>query len=81
MPCCRCRPSHSAYGGHTVVHDITFDLAPHECLALVGESGSGKTTLARSIAGLHRERRGAILLQRRAAGRRPRGAARARPAG
>jgi peptide/nickel transport system ATP-binding protein len=53
---------HSAYGSHTVVHDISFDLAPHECLALVGESGSGKTTLARSIAGLHRERRGAILL-------------------
>jgi peptide/nickel transport system ATP-binding protein len=53
---------HSSYGSHTVVHDITFDLAPHECLALVGESGSGKTTLARSIAGLHRERRGQILL-------------------
>ncbi|MDX6496570.1 MAG: peptide/nickel transport system ATP-binding protein ddpF [Gaiellales bacterium] len=56
------RSVHSAYGGHTVVHDINFDLAPHECLALVGESGSGKTTLARSIGGLHRERRGEILL-------------------
>jgi peptide/nickel transport system ATP-binding protein len=29
----------------------------------VGESGSGKTTLARSIAGLHRERSGEILLR------------------
>jgi peptide/nickel transport system ATP-binding protein len=56
------RDVHAAYGSHTVVHDITFSLAPHECLALVGESGSGKTTLARSIAGLHRERQGEILL-------------------
>jgi peptide/nickel transport system ATP-binding protein len=56
------RSVHSAYGNHTVVHEINFDLAPHECLALVGESGSGKTTLARSIAGLHSERRGEILL-------------------
>ena len=57
------RSVHSAYGSHTVVHEINFDLAPHECLALVGESGSGKTTLARSIAGLHSERRGEILLK------------------
>jgi peptide/nickel transport system ATP-binding protein len=45
------------------VHDVTLAVARRECLALVGESGSGKTTLARSIAGLHRERRGDILLE------------------
>jgi peptide/nickel transport system ATP-binding protein len=50
------------YGRKTVVHDVTLTLAPHECLALVGESGSGKTTLARSIAGLHADRIGTILL-------------------
>jgi peptide/nickel transport system ATP-binding protein len=52
----------AGYLGITVVHDVTLALAPHECLALVGESGSGKTTIARSIAGLHRERSGEILL-------------------
>jgi peptide/nickel transport system ATP-binding protein len=56
------RDVNSGYGGRTVVHEINFELAPKECLALVGESGSGKTTLARSIAGLHHERMGEILL-------------------
>ena len=52
----------AGYRGVTVLHDINLELAPQECLALVGESGSGKTTLARSIAGLHRERPGEIVL-------------------
>jgi peptide/nickel transport system ATP-binding protein len=52
----------AGYRGTTVLHDINLDLAPSECLALVGESGSGKTTLARSIAGLHAERSGRIVL-------------------
>jgi peptide/nickel transport system ATP-binding protein len=56
------RGLNAGYGGRTVLHDITFDLAPHECLALVGESGSGKTTLARSVAGLHHERQGELRL-------------------
>jgi peptide/nickel transport system ATP-binding protein len=56
------RNVNSGYGGRTVVHDINITLAPQECLALVGESGSGKTTLARTIAGLHHERVGEILL-------------------
>ena len=52
----------AGYRGTTVLHDINLELAPRECLALVGESGSGKTTLARSIAGLHAERSGRIVL-------------------
>jgi peptide/nickel transport system ATP-binding protein len=52
----------AGYRKRMVVHDVTLEVAPHECLALVGESGSGKTTLARSVAGLHSDRRGQIAL-------------------
>jgi peptide/nickel transport system ATP-binding protein len=53
----------AAYGELQVVHDVNLQVSPRECLALVGESGSGKTTLARSIAGLHQQRTGEILLR------------------
>ncbi|HKF19337.1 MAG TPA: ABC transporter ATP-binding protein, partial [Candidatus Dormibacteraeota bacterium] len=52
----------AGYRKRMVVHDVTLQVAPHECLALVGESGSGKTTLARSVAGLHSDRTGRITL-------------------
>jgi oligopeptide/dipeptide ABC transporter ATP-binding protein len=60
QPVLSLRGVHAGYRGRTVLHDITLEIAPHECLALVGESGSGKTTLARSIAGLHSDRWGEI---------------------
>jgi peptide/nickel transport system ATP-binding protein len=52
----------AAYGAQVVLHNVSLEIAPHECLALVGESGSGKTTLARSIAGLVRPKAGAVTL-------------------
>jgi peptide/nickel transport system ATP-binding protein len=54
------------YGRSQVVHDVTFDLAKGEVLALVGESGSGKTTISRSVGGLHKEWTGTISFEGRA---------------
>ncbi|AZG47757.1 dipeptide ABC transporter ATP-binding protein [Gordonia insulae] len=39
-------------GIRPVLHDVTFDVAPGQVLALVGESGSGKTTTGHAILGL-----------------------------
>ncbi len=38
--------------GFRALHDVSFDIKPHETLGLVGESGSGKTTIGRAILGL-----------------------------
>ena len=51
------------YGRKQVVHDVTFDLAKGEVVALVGESGSGKTTISRSVGGLHKEWTGTIIVR------------------
>ncbi len=48
------------HGESQILHGVSLELRPRECLALVGESGSGKTTLARAIMGLHPPRAGEI---------------------
>ena len=40
------------YGEATVVRDLSFDLAPGECLGVIGPNGAGKTTTIRMCLGL-----------------------------
>jgi len=49
-----------AYGGHTVVHDLSLHLAPGTIGCLLGPSGCGKTTVLRCIAGFERPDAGLI---------------------
>ena len=43
------------YGDRTLVRDISFELAPGECVLLAGPNGTGKTTLLKRLAGVSRE--------------------------
>ena len=40
------------YGATTVVDDLSFDIAPGECLGVIGPNGAGKTTTIRMCLGL-----------------------------
>ncbi len=40
------------YGDQTVVNDLSFGIAPGECLGLIGPNGAGKTTTIRMCLGL-----------------------------
>ncbi len=51
-----------AYGDHTVLDDVTFEVRRGEFCALVGPNGSGKSTLLRILVGLLRPQSGAIRL-------------------
>jgi peptide/nickel transport system ATP-binding protein len=61
QPLLEVRGLHAFHGSRQVLHDVSLELQPRECLAVVGESGSGKTTLARTIVGLHPPRGGTIV--------------------
>jgi PrtD family type I secretion system ABC transporter len=48
--------------GHLMLRDVSFRLAPGECLGIIGPSGSGKSTLGRIIAGISAPTVGSVLL-------------------
>ena len=41
-----------SFDGTTAVDDVSFTVAPGECVAIVGESGAGKSLTARALLGL-----------------------------
>ncbi|WP_061299249.1 dipeptide ABC transporter ATP-binding protein [Herbidospora cretacea] len=45
-----------SFSGLEAVRDVSFTVAPGECLAIVGESGSGKSVTARALVGLAGDR-------------------------
>ena len=40
-----------SYGDDLILHQISFQLNPGECVGLIGPNGCGKSTLIRIIAG------------------------------
>jgi ATP-binding cassette, subfamily C, type I secretion system permease/ATPase len=47
---------------HFVLKNVSFSLAPGECLGVIGPSGSGKSTLGRIIAGISVPTVGVVML-------------------
>jgi lipooligosaccharide transport system ATP-binding protein len=52
LPLFECHHLTKRYGDTTVVHDLSFDIAPGECLGVIGPNGAGKTTTIRMCLGL-----------------------------
>jgi phospholipid/cholesterol/gamma-HCH transport system ATP-binding protein len=52
-----------AYGGRTVMDDLTFQIRRGEIFVIMGGSGSGKTTLLKTMVGLREPARGRMLFE------------------
>jgi ABC-type nitrate/sulfonate/bicarbonate transport system ATPase subunit len=43
------------------LHNVSFGMAHHECVAIIGPSGAGKSTILRLVAGLEKPSSGALF--------------------
>ncbi|GKS87712.1 ATP-binding cassette domain-containing protein [Acidovorax sp. SUPP2539] len=59
---------HKRYGDATVVDDVSFSIAPGECLGVIGPNGAGKTTTIRMCLGLTAPDGGSVHFQPEGAG-------------
>ncbi|MGE0549812.1 MAG: ATP-binding cassette domain-containing protein [Kofleriaceae bacterium] len=48
--------------GHTILQDVTLDIAPSEHVCIVGASGAGKSSLVGLLLGWHRPAEGELLV-------------------
>jgi phospholipid/cholesterol/gamma-HCH transport system ATP-binding protein len=62
VPAVRVEGFAAAYGGQTVLHDVSFDVRRGEVLFIGGGSGCGKSTLLKHMIGLYRPAKGRILI-------------------
>jgi branched-chain amino acid transport system ATP-binding protein len=54
-----------AFGGLTVLSDVSFSVATGELLALIGPNGAGKTSMFNAISGIYRPTKGEIRFKGR----------------
>ena len=59
-PLFECQHLLKRYGENTVVNDVSFSIAPGECLGVIGPNGAGKTTTLRMCLGLAQPDGGSI---------------------
>jgi phospholipid/cholesterol/gamma-HCH transport system ATP-binding protein len=52
----------AAYGGRTVLHDVTFRVRRGEVVVIAGDSGSGKSTVLKHLIGLNRPAKGVVRI-------------------
>ena len=50
------------YGEHTIIRDLTLDIAKPEIVTIIGPNGSGKSTLLKALCRLLEPASGAVYL-------------------
>src|SRR5207244_6220929 len=62
-PLLEARELHTYYGASHVLHGVSLEILPGECVTLMGRNGMGKTTTIRSVLGLTPPRAGEVRVR------------------